>query len=94
MPSLQSILVAVKVPDNNFDFGSLRNLTCLEEVTVQMYGFGSALEEAKAAVRHAIDNHPNSPTLHLRSIFPARYENSLLSFKLIHFWHLYSGLPT
>ena len=36
MPNLQSILVAVKVPYNNFDFGSLRNLTCLEEVTVQM----------------------------------------------------------
>ncbi|CAL5010301.1 unnamed protein product [Urochloa decumbens] len=71
MPSLQSIRLEVRVTDN-FDFSSLRNLTCLEEVTVEMNCLGalkSEVEEAKAALRHTIHNHPNSPTLHLETIF-------------------------
>ncbi|CAL5003937.1 unnamed protein product [Urochloa decumbens] len=71
MPSLQSIRLEARVTDN-FDFSSLRNLTCLEEVTVEMNCLGalkSEVEEAKAALRHTIDNHPNSPTLHLETTF-------------------------
>ncbi|CAL4996866.1 unnamed protein product [Urochloa decumbens] len=71
MPSLQSIQLEVRVTDN-FDFSSLRNLTCLEEVTVEMNCLGalkSEVEEAKAALRHTIYNHPNSPTLHLETTF-------------------------
>lgn len=45
MPILQSIMLVVKVSDNNFDFGSLRNLTCLEEITVEMDCWGARRAE-------------------------------------------------
>lgn len=73
MPRLERLQFTVHVQplkDANFDFdfGSLENLPCLREVIVTISYFPDDEAEAdkvKAAVRHAVHNHPNHPILQL-----------------------------
>ncbi|KAL6654698.1 hypothetical protein ACP70R_008163 [Stipagrostis hirtigluma subsp. patula] len=70
MPKLTSLLLWISVRETReinggFDLG-LGNLPSLKDVQVGFHSGGASkeeVEEAKAAVRHAIEIHPNHPTL-------------------------------
>jgi hypothetical protein len=81
MPSLESLQFAVDVwtsRDGNihFDFGSLVNLPMLQEVTIFTRSGKRIKDEdwqkAEETVRHAVDSHPNHPTLHLNEYYKHR----------------------
>ncbi|CAM0942649.1 unnamed protein product [Alopecurus aequalis] len=71
MPSLESIefdvhVRALKDANFDFDFGSLENLPCLREVRVFIdceNTTATEVDEVEAAVRRAVDIHPNHPIL-------------------------------
>jgi disease resistance protein RPM1 len=73
MPSIESIKFQVHVrslKDSkfNFDFGSLMNLPLLEKAEVNIICTGAhthEVEEAEAALTHAVQVHPNHPFLSL-----------------------------
>ncbi|CAL5035794.1 unnamed protein product [Urochloa decumbens] len=63
---LEQLPTRYAIPDLDFGLG---NLVSLKEVTVNIQCSGSILpdvEEAEAALRRAIEDHPTRPTLHLR----------------------------
>jgi len=77
MPRLEFLEFSVEVwtsRDGNieFDFGSLLNLPMLQKVTIRMRSGESIKDEdwgkARETVRHAVDGHPNHPTLHSDSL--------------------------
>ncbi|CAM0942640.1 unnamed protein product [Alopecurus aequalis] len=73
MPSLERIqfevnVLELKEANFDFDFASLENLPCLREVKVHIYYeniTATELDEVEAAVRRAVDIHPNHPILEL-----------------------------
>ncbi|CAM0150554.1 unnamed protein product [Urochloa decumbens] len=63
---LEQLPTRYAIPDLDFGLG---NLVSLKEVTVNIDCSGSILpdvEEAEAALRRAIEDHPTRPTIHLR----------------------------
>ncbi|KQJ87180.1 putative disease resistance RPP13-like protein 3 [Brachypodium distachyon] len=69
-PRLESVNFNVLLWDlkgANFEFGSLGNLPMLQKVRVEIFysdAHGATeVKEAEAALRHAVDLHPNSPHL-------------------------------
>ncbi|KAM0833290.1 hypothetical protein ACQ4PT_064358 [Festuca glaucescens] len=80
MQSLDCINIYVYLEDANTDFdfvGSLGNLPSLRVVEASICcwrGRASDVEELEAALRRAIDTHPNRPTLELRRIGKVKEE--------------------
>ncbi|KAE8784807.1 putative disease resistance RPP8-like protein 2 [Hordeum vulgare] len=72
MPRLEDVRLEIRVwevkgvsPDFDFDLGLL-NLPAIQQVMVNIdcaYSRAVDVEEAEAALRHAVHMHPNSPTL-------------------------------
>lgn len=66
MPRLEDVRLEIRVsPDFDFDLGLL-NLPAIQQVKLDTecaYSRAVDVEEAEAALRHAVHMHPNSPTL-------------------------------
>jgi hypothetical protein len=90
MPSVESIGFAVHVrplvdSSFDFDFSSLENLSLVDEVNFYLVCTGAdarEVEEAEAAVRRAVQVHPNRPFLSL-SRSGITYPSTLLIMKFI-----------
>ncbi|CAL5090046.1 unnamed protein product [Urochloa decumbens] len=73
MPCLENLELTIhvsQVKDDKFslDFGLLGNLTSLQRVTAEILCYLCSLtevEEVEAELRHAVDIHPNRPTLEI-----------------------------
>ena len=66
MQCLESLrlMMMITVPGHvEFDFDSLKYLHLLEKVSAQFFELGSPVTTIKAALRRAVDNHPNGPVL-------------------------------
>jgi len=83
MPSLEYLLFTVDVwtsRDGNieFDFGSLMSLPMLKKVVISMFSGEDIKDEdwykAQNTVRHAVDSHPNRPSVDLDTSSRGRFE--------------------